>query len=558
MSEQRRAAAARRLSAPHASATLFLRTPPFSLTLRAAGPYYPREPTGGSVSTTKRTKLLVAALLAVAGQAALAVDPLLHDDPAFTLQAPGRAPARDRAGREHRGRRGARHQGPGSEAAGRGDARRSLGLRIRAGFAIPDLVSPVVVQRQAWYAQRPEQLRIFVDRSRKYLFHIVEALERRRMPTELALLPMVESAYNPMAYSRAHASGLWQFIPSTGRNYNLDQNFWYDARRDILASTNAALDYLQSLHEMFGDWHLALAAYNMGENGVQRAIDRNRAQRKPADYQSISMPRETRAYVPSFQALKNIVANPGAAGVQLDPIPNAPYFVTVTLTRDIDLRVAAKLAEMPVEELVALNPGHNRPVVAAEHAPQLILPADRAEAFIQNLERHDKPLSSWQIHTFKAGDKLDRLAAEHGLSLERLKAINGLGPKGTVVVGQQLVLPQKGSSAGSEPLPFTPSGAARTASYVVKHGDTWSGIAAAFGVAIADLKRVNEGAQLVPGERLVVEMRPKKVVTKRAKQPVAKKAQPASGRSTAKTAPARPAAPAQVARPSLFVLKQSR
>jgi membrane-bound lytic murein transglycosylase D len=301
---------------------------------------------------------------------------------------------------------------------------------------------------------------------------------------------------------------------------------------------------------MFGDWHLALAAYNMGENGVQRAIDRNRAQRKPTDYQSISMPRETRAYVPSFQALKNIVANPAAAGIQLDPIPNAPYFVTVTLTRDIDLRVAAKLAEMPVEELVALNPGHNRPVVAAEHAPQLILPTDRAEAFMQNLERHDKPLSSWQIHTFTAGDKLDRLAAEHGLSLERLKAINGLGPKGTVVVGQQLVLPQKGSSAGAESLPFTPNGAARTASYVVKRGDTWAGIARAFGVAIADLKRVNEGAELVPGERLVVEMRPNRVVKKRAKQPVAKKAQPAPGRSTAKTAPARPSAPAQVARPS--------
>jgi membrane-bound lytic murein transglycosylase D len=501
------------------------------------------------VSTTRRTKLLVAALLAVAGRTALAVDPLLHDDPAFTIQSPatpllGIEPAESTAGVEVRD---IQDLGPKPAAdATPGD----LWDRIRTGFAMPDLVSPVVVQRQAWYAQRPEQLRIFVDRSRKYMFHIVEALERRGMPTELALLPMVESAYNPMAYSRAHASGLWQFIPSTGRNYNLDQNFWYDARRDILASTNAALDYLQSLHDMFGDWHLALAAYNMGENGVQRAIDRNRAQRKPADYQSISMPRETRAYVPSFQALKNIVKNPGAAGVQLDPIPNAPYFVTVTLTRDIDLRVAAKLAEMPVEELVTLNPGHNRPVVAAEHAPQLILPADRAEAFVQNLERHDKPLSSWQIHTFRAGEKLDRLAAEHGLSVERLRAINGLGPKGTVVVGQQIVLPQKGSSAGSEPLPFTPSGAARTASYVVKLGDTWSGVAAAFGVAIADLKRVNEGAQLVPGERLVVEIRPKKVITKRAKQPVAKKAQPAAGRSTATTAPARPSAPAQVARPS--------
>jgi membrane-bound lytic murein transglycosylase D len=491
----------------------------------------------------------VAALLAVAGQPALAVDPLLHDDPAFTIAAPAAPllaiePVESTAGVEVRDIKDLGPKPPGEEAPG------DLWARIRAGFAMPDLVSPVVVQRQAWYAQRPEQLRIFVDRSRKYLFHIVEALERRGLPTELALLPMVESAYNPMAYSRAHASGLWQFIPSTGRNYNLDQNFWYDGRRDILASTNAALDYLQSLYDMFGDWHLALAAYNMGENGVQRAIDRNRAQRKATDYQSIGMPRETRAYVPSLQALKNIVSNPAAAGIELEPIPNAPYFVTVTLTRDIDLRVAAKLAEMPVEELVALNPGHNRPLVAAEHAPQLILPTDRAEAFIQNLEQHDKPLSSWLTHTFKAGDKLDKLAADHGLSLDRLRAINGLGPKGSVVVGQQLVLPQKGSSAGSEPLPFTPSGAARTASYVVKRGDTWAGIARAFGVAIADLKRVNEGAELVPGEQLVIDMRSKRVVTKRKKQPVAKKAQPAPARATAKPAPSRPSAPAQVSRPS--------
>jgi membrane-bound lytic murein transglycosylase D len=500
------------------------------------------------LSTTRRPKLLAAALLAVAGQAAFAVDPLLHDDPAFSVQSPsspllGIEPATSTAGVEVRD---IRDLGPKPPAEA---SPTDLWDRIRAGFAMPDLVSPVVVQRQTWYAQRPEQLRIFVDRSRKYLFHIVEEVGRRGMPTELALLPMVESAYNPMAYSRAHASGLWQFIPSTGRNYNLDQNFWYDARRDILASTNAALDYLQSLYDMFGDWHLALAAYNMGENGVQRAIDRNRAQRKPTDYQSLPMPRETRGYVPSLQALKNIVANPAAAGVQLDPIPNAPYFVTVTLTRDIDLQVAARLAEMPVDELVSLNPGHNRPVVAADRSPQLILPSDRAEVFVQNLERHDKPLSSWQIHTFKAGDKLDRLAAEHGLSLERLRAINGIGPKGTVVVGQQIVLPQKGSSAGSDPLPFTPGAAARTASYVVKRGDTWGGIAAAFGVAIADLKRVNEGAQLVPGEQLVVEIR-SKPAAKRAKQPVAKKAQPASSRSAAKTAPARPAAPAQVTRPA--------
>ena len=271
-----------------------------------------------------------------------------------------------------------------------------------------------------------------IDRSRKYLFHIVEALERRGMPTELALLPMVESAYNPMAYSRAHASGLWQFIPSTGRNYNLDQNFWYDARRDILASTNAALDYLQSLYDMFGDWHLALAAYNMGENGVQRAIDRNRAQRKPADYQSISMPRETRAYVPSFQALKNIVANPGAAGIQLDPIPNAPYFVTVTLTRDIDLRVAAKLAEMPVDEFQYLNPQHNRPVIAGADEYTILLPIDKAELFAAKLELTEQPLVSWQAHRLRTGETLAQVAAKFGMSVETLRAVNGIGARAKV------------------------------------------------------------------------------------------------------------------------------
>jgi membrane-bound lytic murein transglycosylase D len=356
---------------------------------------------------------------------------------------------------------------------------------------------------------------------------------------------MVESAYNPMAYSRAHASGLWQFIPSTGRNYNLGQNWWFDARRDVVASTSAALDYLQSLHDMFGDWHLALAAYNMGENGVQRAIDRNRAKKRGTDYASLPMPKETRRYVPTLQALKNIVANPAAFGVELDPIPDAPYFVTVTLTRDIDLGLAARLAEMPVEELVALNPGHNRPVVAAAHAPQLVLPNDRAEAFLQNLERHEAPLSSWHTYTFKAGDKLEKLAAEHGMSVERLKAINGLAPKGNIVIGQQLLLPKKGTAAASEPLPPVFSSPARFAAYLVRQGDTWTKIAAAFGVRVDDLRRWNDGAELLAGESLVIQLTPKRTVRKPAKGPASSARRP----SAASPSP-RLAAPATVARPS--------
>jgi len=420
-----------------------------------------------------------------------------------------------------------------------------LWQRIRAGFAIPDLESPLVAPRVRWYAERPEQLKLTLERSRRYLFHIVEALEKRGMPTELALLPMVESAFNPMAYSRAHASGLWQFIPSTAKNYNLNQNWWYDERRDISASTNAALDYLQSLHDQFGDWHLALAAYNYGENGVQRAIERNRARHRPTDYRSLPLPKETRHYVPSFQALKNIVANPGAYGLALEPIPNAPYFVTVTLTQDIDLRVAAQLADMPVEELVALNPGHNRPVVASAVSPQLVLPADRADAFVSNLESRDLPLSSWQTYTFKVGDKIERLAALHGVSVAQLKVINGLRPNANPVVGQQLLLPEKGTGAAAEPLPpiFLPPASAlgRVASYIVKTGDAWASIAKAFGVKIEELKRWNDGASLVPGEQLVIQIPPKKAV-----KPTVKR----STRSAAKPTPARESAEVEAKRPA--------
>jgi membrane-bound lytic murein transglycosylase D len=503
------------------------------------------------VTVTHSARNLPAILLALALTAAapaLAIDSSLHDLPDAALVAPQpEAAGLGVSGVEVReirdlGTRGA------ALAAGPTD----LWQRIRGGFAIPDLTGTLVVQRQAWYAQRPEQIQIIVERSRRYLFHIVEELERRGMPTELALLPMVESAFNPMAYSRAHASGLWQFIPSTGRNFNLEQNWWYDGRRDIMASTDAALDYLQSLYEQFGDWHLALAAYNMGENGLARAIERNRARGKRTDYQSVAIPKETRLYVPSLQAFKNIVANPAASGVELDPIPNAPYFVTVTLTRDIDLKVAAKLAEMPVEELVALNPAHNRPVVSAAVAPELVLPADRAEVFLQNLEGHVNPLSSWHVYTFKPGDRLEKIATDHGVTVERLRAVNGIRPKAMPAAGQQLLVPEKGSAAANEPLPpiFTPPAAAggRVVQYQVKKGDTLSSIARAVGAKLADVRAANGGDQLAIGKTLSIAVAGS---TTRTTKSTAKKTKPAANKATATTPPpAQPKPPAQVARRS--------
>src|SRR5690606_27067641 len=244
-------------------------------------------------------------------------------------------------------------------------------------------------------------------------------------------------------HSSARASGLWQFIPSTGKYYNLEQNWWYDGRRDIVASTSAALDYLQFLYELHGDWHLALASYNMGENGVLRAMKRNRAKGKPTDYESLRIPKETRYYVPKLQALENIIARPDAFGIELTPIPNAPYFVTVDLTRDIDLNVAAKLAEMPVEELIALNPGNNRPVVSSEVSPQLVLPTDRADVFISNLAAHKKPLSSWKSYVYKRGDTLAKVAKAHGITVAQLRENNNLRPYAPLRPGQRLLVPVK-------------------------------------------------------------------------------------------------------------------
>jgi membrane-bound lytic murein transglycosylase D len=384
--------------------------------------------------------------------------------------------------------------------------------RIRTGFSIPDLSTPLVQDRQIWYASRPSYVKHMVERSKRYLYYIVEELEKRGMPTELALLPMVESAFNPMAYSRAHASGLWQFIPSTGKSYKLQQNSWYDGRRDVVASTSAALDYLQFLYEMHGDWHLALASYNWGENAVARAIEKNRAKGLPTDYLSLTMPTETRYYVPKLQALKNIIASPHSFGVDLEPVPNAPYFVTVEKTRDIDLRLAAKLADMPLAEFLALNPGHNRPVIVASGSPGLVLPADKAELFLANLEGHGQPLVSWQSYTMRPGDKLEHIAAKNGISLARLKEMNGIGRRTKLAPGYQLMLPLKGASLEPLPAMFRPPPArevrmvTRRLSYTVKRGDTLPSIAQRYKVSTDDLRQWNQIGRLTVGRRLVIQV----------------------------------------------------
>ena len=384
-----------------------------------------------------------------------------------------------------------------------------LWQRVRLGFGIPDVDDDARVRRNmAYYLARPEYLQRVFERSRLYLYHIVDEVEKRSMPTELALLPIVESAFNPMAYSRAHASGLWQFIPGTGRRYSLEQNWWYDARRDIVASTAAALDHLQDLYDQYGDWQLALAAYNWGSNGVNRAIEKNRAAGRPTDYSHLKMPKETREYLPKLQALKNIIADPQPFGIVLDPIPNRPYFTTVDGTGAIDLRLAAKLAEMPVDEFVALNPGFNRPLIPGSSDARIVLPADKVEAFHANLENYDKDeLVSWKVYHPQRGESLEHIAQKFHVPAAELRRVNGIRSRSSRPPSL-LVVPTDGAAVGSVaslPIMYAPPIPAGGQVHVVKRGETLWSISQRYGVTVAELRRLNHvGGELRPGQRLTV------------------------------------------------------
>jgi membrane-bound lytic murein transglycosylase D len=313
--------------------------------------------------------------------------------------------------------------------------------RLRAGFSLPDRKGRLVAEHEAWYLNRPAYVQRSIERSHRYLYFIIEELEKRNMPTEIALLPMIESAYNPQARSPMRATGIWQFIPETGRRYGLEQNFWYDGRRDVLAATRAALDYLQFLHNMFGDWELALAAYNWGEGAVQRALAYNRAHHRATNCASLQMPKETRNYLPKLQAVKNIIANAKSRGLELEAIPNEPYFAVVKTPAHIDVLKAAQLANMPVEEFRSLNAGYNRPVIIQAAARQIVLPIDKVDQFHANLENNGDPLVTWQAYTLQPRDTLRKVASKFNISVDRLRDVNSLYSRKRVRAGQILLVP---------------------------------------------------------------------------------------------------------------------
>jgi membrane-bound lytic murein transglycosylase D len=315
-----------------------------------------------------------------------------------------------------------------------------LWARIRNGFMMNDLSSELITSQEQWYASRPDYIGRMTERSSKYLYHVVEELERRNMPTELALLPFIESAFNPQAVSSAKAAGMWQFMPSTGKYFALKQNIFRDDRRDVLASTRAALDYLKKLHGMFGDWHLALAAYNWGEGSVGRAIAKNQREGLPTDYNSLNMPNETRNYVPKLLAVKNIVANPLAFNAKLPDIPNHPYFQSVNISRDLDVALAAKLAEIKLDDFKSLNPSANKPVIFASGTPRILLPWDNAGIFERNLAIHNGQTAGWTVWVAPSTLKVADAAKRVGMNEAQFREINRIPPKMLIKQGSTLLV----------------------------------------------------------------------------------------------------------------------
>jgi membrane-bound lytic murein transglycosylase D len=388
--------------------------------------------------------------------------------------------------------------------------------RIRRGFAMPDLDNKLVRNREQWYSGRPDYMLRMTERSRPYLFHVVEELERRNMPTELALLPFIESAFNPQAVSSAKAAGMWQFMPATGKYFDLKQNLFRDDRRDVLESTRAALDYLQKLYGMFGDWHLALAAYNWGEGSVGRALARNKAQGKPLTYSDLNMPNETRYYVPKLQAVKNIVAQPEAFNTQLPLIQNHPYFKSVPIERDIDVAVAVKLAGVKMDDFKALNPSMKRPVILAAGTPQILLPWDNATVFERNLQAHaNRPLATWTAWQAPKTMKPEEVAQQLGMPVEQLRSVNDIPLRMMITAGSTLLVHRKGQLdndvtehlADNGQLGLAPEMVLKRIAVKARKGDSLASLAARHGVSEANMASWNKlkvNARLATGQTLTI------------------------------------------------------
>lgn len=386
-----------------------------------------------------------------------------------------------------------------------------LWQRLRAGMDLPEMNNDLVARNEQWFANRPKYMSATLQRARLYLFHIVDEVDKRHMPMEIALLPMIESSYNPQAESPSDATGIWQFLPSTGAHFGLKQNGWYDGRRDIVNATRAALDYLQRLHDMFNDWELALAAYNCGEGCVSRAIAKNRAKGLGTDYISLDLPPQTRNYVPRLLAIRNVIREPERFGVDLNEIPNAPSFKKVTLSYPIEAKTAAKLAEMDLSDFLALNPGFRRKVIYAESQNTLLLPPDKVDTFNSNLAETES--RNIRLHTYQApkGALLTKIASRFDVTIQWLKDHNPLALKhGKLAQTQTLMLPPATSTAALETKSAALVAATRPHQqanrvkiHTIRKGETLYSLARLYKVKVADILELNGPLKtLRPGRKI--------------------------------------------------------
>jgi len=395
-----------------------------------------------------------------------------------------------------------------------------LWARMRAGMAMPELDNDLVRKAEDWYSSRPDYVARMTGRGSLYLYHVVEEVEKRGMPMELALLPFVESAFRNDAQSSAKAVGMWQFMPATGRDFDLKQNIFRDDRRDVLASTKAALDYLQRLNKLFdGDWQLALAAYNWGQGNVSKAVARNQKAGLPIDYESLRMPDETRYYLPKLQAVKNIVMRPSAFGLELPAVANHPYFLSVNIDRDIDVTRAAQLAELDEETFRQFNPSMNKPVILAASSGQLLLPYDNASTFVANLEKHRGPLASWTAWVVPRTMKPADAAKQVGMSETGLREINRIPARMLVTKGSTLLVPRTASRdqdvsehlADNARIGFAPDvPPMRRVTLKANKGDTVASVARRHRLGttqLAQWNRVSTKATFKPGQQIVVYVR---------------------------------------------------
>lgn len=318
----------------------------------------------------------------------------------------------------------------------------NLWIRIRDGFEMEPMNTPLEIEQVRWLSARPDYVHRSMARSSRYLFYIVQEVNARKMPTEIALLPFVESAFVTNAKSSAKAMGLWQFMPATGKDFRLTQNVFRDERRDVLQSTDAALDYLQRLHKQFGSWDLALAAYNWGAGNVSKAQKRNLAAGLPTNYLSLKMPNETRNYVPKLMAYRQIVLDPKAYGIVLPDLENHPYFVAVDVGSDIDVALVIQLSEIPEDEFHSLNPSFNKPVILSNANQQILLPFGHAEVFQENLKKYTKPLSSWTAVQVTKTESVEQAAKTLGVDADTLRAVNGIPKSMRIRAGSTVLVPK--------------------------------------------------------------------------------------------------------------------